>query len=321
MSQLHVIFGTGPLGKHTATELLKRGERVRLINRSGHADGLPSGAELVRGDASNPEIARQLTAGASVVYQCAQPAYGRWAEEFPALQQSVLEAAAKTGARLVIADNLYMYGAPNGVPLREDHPYNATTKKGRVRATLATAALEAHRQGKLEVAILRGSNFFGPEDRVMFDLIFKPVLMGKSAQLLGRLDQPHTFTYAPDFGRALAAIGTSSTGFGRAWHVPSSAPVTQAEFLRILEGQLGGRAKRIVGSPLMLRLLGLFKPELNETVEMMYEWMQPFVMDSSAFTEALGLHATPLEAALRETLHWARGQIAVPATQLTARGA
>jgi nucleoside-diphosphate-sugar epimerase len=321
MSQLHVIFGTGPLGKHTATELLKRGERVQLVNRSGRTEGIPNGAELLRGDANDLETAQRLTVGASVVYQCAQPAYGRWAEEFPTLQRSILEATASAGARLVIADNLYMYGAPKGVPMREDHPYTATTKKGKVRAALATAALEAHRQGKLEVAILRGSNFFGPEDHVMFDLIFKPLLTGRSAQLLGRMDQPHTFTYAPDFGRALATIGMSDSGFGRVWHVPSNAPVTQNEFLQQLEAQLGSRAKRMVGSPLMLRFLGLFKPEFNETVEMMYEWMEPFVMDSTAFTQTFGLHATPLETALRETLGWAREQIAVPKAQLEAQRA
>ncbi len=310
---LHVIFGTGPLGKHAARSLLERGHSVRLINRSGNRDGLPQGAELVQGDASRPDEARALAVGASVVYQCAQPAYTRWAEEFPQLQASILEAATGAGAKLVVADNLYMYGPPNGTALREDHLYSATSKKGKVRAAMATTALQAHRTGKLEVALVRGSNFFGPEDRVMLDLIFKPAVTGKGLQLLGRLDQPRTFTYAPDFGHALADVGLAgSSVYGRAWHVPSSVPVTQAQLLETVERELGGKTKRLVAGPLMVRLLGLFKPDVAEMVEMMYEWTKPFVMDSGDFSRTFGWQATPLEIAVRETLLWARGQLAVP---------
>jgi nucleoside-diphosphate-sugar epimerase len=316
MSQ-HVIFGTGPLGKHTAKTLLERGHSVRLVNRSGNRDGLPDGAELVRGDASRPDQARKLTAGAAVVYQCAQPAYTRWAEEFPQLQASILEAATGAGAKLVVADNLYMYGPPNGTALREDHPYHATSKKGKVRAAMATTALQAHRAGRIEVALVRGSNFFGPEDHVMLDLIFKPAVTRKGLQLLGRLDQPHTFTYAPDFGRALADVGLAgNTAYGRAWHVPSNAPVTQAQLLEVIERELGGKTKRLVAGPLMVSLLGLFKPEVAEMTEMMYEWMKPFVMDSGDFSRSFGWGATPLETAVRETLEWARGQTAAKETVL-----
>jgi len=34
----HVIFGTGAIGLATFNALRRRGESVRLVNRSGHAD-------------------------------------------------------------------------------------------------------------------------------------------------------------------------------------------------------------------------------------------------------------------------------------------
>ena len=52
--ELHVIFGTGPLGKWTAQALLNMGKQVRLINRSGTVDDPPTGVEIVKGDARLP---------------------------------------------------------------------------------------------------------------------------------------------------------------------------------------------------------------------------------------------------------------------------
>src|SRR5215210_6916208 len=69
---LHVVFGAGPVGLAVADELAKRGGRVRLVNRSGRADA-PAGVEVVRGDASDPAFTREVSAGASVVYNALTP--------------------------------------------------------------------------------------------------------------------------------------------------------------------------------------------------------------------------------------------------------
>ena len=317
MNNQHLIFGTGPLGKSTGRTLLEHGQHVRMVNRSGKAEGLP-GIEIIKGDANDLEFTRNITQGIGTVYQCAQPAYHQWPVNFPRLQASILEGATANGARLEIADKLYMYGPPNGQPLREDHPYNTQTKKGLVRAEMARTALEAHKSGKAQVALVRGSNFFGPEDPTMSELIFRPALQGKAANLLGRLDQAHTFTYAPDFGRALATLGMVDSvleekTFGRAWHVPSPAAVTQAEFMRLLEVQLGRKVKSQVAGAAILRILGLFNPSMREAIEMLYEWNQPFEMDSSDFQRTFGLEPTPLKDAIQATLEWNRQQLALPA--------
>jgi nucleoside-diphosphate-sugar epimerase len=312
---VHVIFGTGPLGRSAAQELSQHGHRVRLVNRSGNANDLPAGTELIKGDANDPEFTRAVTQGASVVYQCAQPAYHQWAEHFPRLQQSILTGAAANGARLVIADNLYMYADTHGQPITESTPWQPHSRKGHVRAEMAQAALEAHRSGRVRVTIVRGSNFFGPHDQIMSNLVFKPALQGKTINLLGRLDQPHTFTYAPDFGRALARLGMvddalEASMYGRTWHAPSPEALPQAEFVRLLETALGRKVRTLVAGPPMVRLLGLFNPALRETAEMMYEWTRPFRMDSSDFQRTFNVKPTPLETAIHETLEWNRRQLA-----------
>jgi nucleoside-diphosphate-sugar epimerase len=310
MNDLHVIFGSGPLGKWTARELTNIGHRVRIINRKGSATDLPTSVEVVKGDAYDLEHNLDLTRGATSVYQCAQPAYHQWAGHFPRMQAAILEATARNGAKLVLAENLYMYGNPNGKALTETTPMIPTTQKGAVRLEMTRAAFAAHQAGRLRVTAARGSSFFGPDDPVNADLIFKPAIAGKTVNLIGRLDQPHTYTYAPDFGRALAILGTRNEADGRVWHVPSNAPVTQAEFIQALEAQLGTPIKKLAGGKLILSIMGLFNPSVREIIEMLYEFTQPFVMDSSAFQTTFAVIPTPLQDAIRATIEWNRAQTA-----------
>jgi nucleoside-diphosphate-sugar epimerase len=305
-SELHVIFGTGPLGKWTARHLLKQGYRVRLVNRSGQTPDLPAGAEIVRGDAYDRAQAAALVAGAAAVYQCAQPQYHEWVEKFPPLQESILAATTAAGAKLIVAENLYMYGDTHGQPMTESTPNNAHTRKGKVRQQMSAALMQAHQQGKVRVAMARGSDFFGPEDTVQSGFVYRPALAGKAVNQVGRTDQPHTFTYVADFGALLATLGTHDEALGEIWHVPSNAPVTQAELLAILSEALGKPVKTQVAGRFMLSLLGLFNPGAKEMVEMLYEFTQPFIMDSSKAQKAFGLRPTPLPEAVRATLDWCR---------------
>ncbi len=305
-NDLHVVFGTGPLGIWTARALLEQGLRVRMVNRSGRSAVAPAGAEVVGGDAYDVASTTALARGAAAVYMCAQPAYHQWEGNFPRMQAAVLEGAAAVGARLVAGENLYMYGDPEGLPLTEQSPYRAHTRKGRIRQAMTEALFAAHRAGRLPVASARASDFFGPHDPISTGLVYGPALAGGTLNLIGRLDQPHTFSYVADFGRALAVLGTRDEGLGRAWHVPSPAPLTQAELVALI-GEEAGRPLRARGSGrALLWLLGRFNPSVAETVEMLYEWERPFVMDSSAFTATFGLRPTPLREAVRASLDWAR---------------
>ena len=157
----HVIFGTGAIGLATLDALLRRGETVRMVNRSGSAP-VPDEVEVIGGDAADARFTIDVTRGAQVIYQTLNPPYSRWVEEFPALQAGVLAAAQAHGARLVSMENVYMYGRPAGRPLTETRDYAAHTKKGKLRAQMAAELLAAHQAGRVAVAIGRASDYFGP---------------------------------------------------------------------------------------------------------------------------------------------------------------
>src|SRR5690606_28994695 len=125
----HVILGTGAVGTALAHILTSQGTSVRAVNRSGARGDLPDTVELRQADLTDPAQASSVLTGADVTYQITQPAYHRWAQEFPALQAGIIDAAAKAGTRLVIADNLYPYGDHAGQPITERSAEQASTRK------------------------------------------------------------------------------------------------------------------------------------------------------------------------------------------------
>ena len=306
--QVHVVVGaTGGAGGALVSVLAGGGQRVRAVSRRPAAD-LPEGVEPLAADAADPAQTRTACRGATVVYHCAQPPYQRWAAQFPALTQSIAEAAAAAGARLVYADNLYAYG-PVGGALTEELPAWATTSKGRVRALMAERLLAAHRSGTLQVAIGRSSDYYGPggANSVVGDILFGAAVVGNRARWLGRLDLPHSLNDLPDVARALLILGARPEALGEVWHLPAAEPLTGRQFVDLIAGALGRPVKVRATSRLALRIAGVFDPRARESAEMLYQWERPFVLDASKFQRAFGpLEPTPHPQAVTTTVAWFR---------------
>jgi nucleoside-diphosphate-sugar epimerase len=304
----HVVIGAGGgTGSAVVRELAGRDLRVRAVTRSGNADA-PEGVEQVAVDVGSPEGARQACEGAAVVYHCAQPPYTKWAELFRPMTDAILAGAAAAGAKLVFADNLYVYGPPDG-PMTEDTPQRAQGKKGRVRIDMATALLGAHADGRLRITIGRASDYYGPRGTTstVGDNIMKPLLTGERVRWLGSLDQPHTLNYLVDMARSLVTLGERDEADGQVWHLPAAEPVTGRQFLELLF-DVAGRAPKIgVASRPVIRIGGLFKPLLRELNETLYQFERPFISDASKFQAAFGpFEPTPHRRAVSRTLDWFR---------------
>lgn len=296
----HVVLGAGPVGRAVVAALVARGIEPVVVTRSGAA--VPGAVPRVA-DVTDPAQAAAALAGAEVVFQCAQPAYHRWPQEFPALQAGIVDAAAATGALLVVAENLYGYGPHDG-PLTEDLPLAATTRKGRVRARMWEDLEAAHRSGRLRVVAGRASDFFGPgvEGSAVGDRFFGPIVRGKAAEAAGDPDRRHTYTYVGDFGEALVRLSETPATWGRAWHVPNAPTVTTRE-LAARAAALAGTAPRLrTFTRWQVRLVGLVVPPVREMVEMLYEFEEDFVVDHSAYAALCGDHATPLDESLAATV-------------------
>ena len=228
---LHVIVGKGPVGMTTAAELVARGHEVRVLSRSGGQS--TAEVEHRQVDATDAEALTAAARGAAALYNAVNPAYHRWATDWPPVAAALLAAAERTGAVLVTMSNLYGYGRPSG-PMTPETPLAATDVKGRVRIRMWTDALAAHEAGRVRVTEARAADFVGPQvpaDHSHLTRQLPALRRGRRAWVIGDPDVPRSWAYLPDVAATLATLGTDERALGRAWHVPSTPPRSQRQAL------------------------------------------------------------------------------------------
>ncbi len=294
---MQVIVGSGAIGSHVARILVERGEQVRIITRGGSGPESPR-VERVAADASDARRLIELTRDAEVIYNCANPKYTEWADKWFPMNNAMIAAAKASGAVYAITGNLYGYGPQTDGRMTENTPLTAVGRKGRIRIKMWQDALA----GGVRTIEARGSDYVGAGAASVFSLVLLPAIQkGRSAWGPADMDMPHTFTYTGDMARTLVTLARDERAWGRAWHVPSPAPIT----IR----QLAARYCEVAGVPqvkvhslprFVTRAAGLVVPMAREVAEMDYQFYAPFHMDSTHTERTFDLAPTDLDVALRE---------------------
>ncbi len=314
----YVVTGAGPVGWTIAEQLARRGNTVRILTRSGSGPDHP-GVERLRVDASDAAALPGALAGAEAVFHCIHgSAYtaAAWRQELPAAEATVLEAAGRQGAVVVFPESLYSYSRPDAV-MAEDSERAADSGKRGVRTDLLTARAASATATVSVVA----SDFFGPRVRTAHvgERMIPALLRGKSIQLIGSPDVPHSFTYVPDLAAAMIAAADLPRTPDRVLHAPTLPPLTQRALVEALAASAGVRVPTLRGTPgWLIRGVAAVVPSMREFAEMTYQFDRPFVMDSSASEQLLGLAPTALAVALADTLQWWGEELALPASRASA---
>jgi nucleoside-diphosphate-sugar epimerase len=293
---LHVVVGAGAVGSAIALQLAARGEQVRLVSRRGSGPE-HAAIERARADATDADGLSALAAGAAVLYNCANPQYHRWLVDWPPLAAALLTAAERSGAVLAVASNLYGYGPVDG-PITDETPLAATHPKLRVRADLWREALRLHEARRLRVVEVRASDYI--EANSILSFLTKALRAGKRALVPGALDVPHSWTTIRDVATTLTTLAVDERAWGKAWLVPTNPPLTVRELTTRFAALNGLPAPKLstVPAPLFWAA-GVFDPLLRELRATRYQFMKPFVIDSSVTERTFGLRPSDLDAALR----------------------
>jgi len=304
MSQHHVIVGAGPVGRHVATLLTERGDRVTVVTRSGRDTGLP-GVQHVALDASDATALTRVTEGAAVLHNCANPGdYTQWERVWPPLADALLTTAERTGATYAITGNLYPYGPVDG-PMHPGLPDAATDHKGVLRARLWADARAAHEAGRLRAVEVRAADYVGPGigDNGHVTRVLPAALRGRAVTMIGRTDLPHSFTDVLDVARTLVAAADDQGSHGRTWIVPSNEPRSQRQAVTEMLATAGRPPVTVRRLPVgVLRALGLVAPMTRELAEMGYQWTAPYVVDDRESRTRFGIEPTPWDEVCRRTV-------------------
>ena len=173
--------------------------------------------------------------------------------------------------------------------MTEATPYQPCSRKGEVRARIATQLMEATKRGELQALIARSADFYGPECRTSVVNLLVVDRLAKGAPALWMMNDnvPHSLTWTPDAARGVVLLASRADAWGQVWHLPTAAPaLTGREIVAAAAQALGVPARhRTVGRGL-LRVLGLFNADLRASLEMLYQNEFPYVFDATKFHAA-----------------------------------
>src|SRR5882762_8466912 len=159
-----ILGANGAIGSELVKELTTRNESIRLVSRDPKL--VPGVAEAVAADLSNLDDTVKAVSGSRVAFLLAGLKYDLnvWRELWPRIMHNAIEACKRSNSRLVFFDNVYMYGKVNGA-MTEETPFQPCSRKGEIRAQIATTLLNEIKAGNLSALIARAADFYGPNVR------------------------------------------------------------------------------------------------------------------------------------------------------------
>jgi nucleoside-diphosphate-sugar epimerase len=306
-----VLGARGLIGGAVVRRARLGGHQVRAVVRPGRETrGFPAGIEVISADLGSRESVVEAVRGTDVVVHAANVPYPEWPRFVPLFAENALAAAEASGATLVFPGNVYVYGRPRSRPVKEDHPQEPHTVKGRIRRDVERRLLQAHQDGRVDLVLPRFPDVYGPGGmHADFRPVFEGAVSGKPCRWPLDADALHEFILNDDAAEAILKLIRTPAAHGRAVHVPGPRPIVSRDFIRLAYAAAGTGEPfvRVFGRG-MYRLVGLFNPQARAAYEMAYLFDDPILLDGSLYGSLTDSPhpATPYEEGVRRTLEWFR---------------
>lgn len=308
MSKVALFGAAGVIGQSIATALSGKGRPYRVVGRTETSlrktFGADPLAEIVTWNPDLPASVQAASTGVETLIYMVGVNYWQF-ELHPELMRKTLAGAIAAGVKnIILIGTVYPYGMAKANPVREDHPREPHTFKGRMRKEQEDLLMQAHAEGRINATVLRLPDFYGPGvEASLLHRAAKAAVHGGTADMVGPIDRPHEFVFVPDVGPVVAKLVDTSAAFGKIWNFAGSGAITQRDLVSEMERQTGAKLKLRVAGKTMLRLIGLFNPFMREMVEMNYLMTDPVIMDDSALQKLIGpIRKTPYAEGIRQTL-------------------
>jgi nucleoside-diphosphate-sugar epimerase len=298
----------GAIGQSIAAALRAAGRPYRVVGRSrdslSRAFGQDPRAEIVTWNPDDPASVREAARGVGTIVYLVGVDYWKFALHPELMAKTLAGAEAEGVARMLLIGTVYPYGRPRTERVREDHPREPHTFKGRMRKEQEDLLLAADRAGRIKGAVLRLPDFYGPGvDKSFLHAAFVAARTGGTANMLGPLDRPHEFVFVPDVGPVVLRLLETPGTWGQVWHLAGAGVTSQQAMVDEIGRQAGRPVKVRAAGKRLLRVMGLFSPLMREMVEMHYLLTEPVILDDARLQKLIGpLAKTPYAEGVRRTL-------------------
>jgi nucleoside-diphosphate-sugar epimerase len=307
MASYLVTGGAGFIGSHLAEELLRRAQRVRVVDSliTGKRRNLDHlhGVEFIEGDLAEPDVAARAVAGMDyVLHQAAIPSVPRSVKDPVTSNRAnvdaslnVLVAARDAGVRrLVYAGSSSAYGDTPTLPKREDMPPNPLSPYALQKLVAEQYCQMFTRLYGFEAVTIRYFNVFGPRQDPgspysgVISLFSTALLEGRQPIIYGDGGQTRDFTYIANVVDGVLRACEAPQASGEVINVATGGRVSLNELLRTMN--------RIVGTD----IAAIYKDPREGDV-------RDSQADIAKARRLLGYAPTvDLEDGLRRTLDWCR---------------
>ncbi len=297
-----ILGAGGAIGSELVKQFSRTSSRVRLVGRNPKL--VPGATEMVTADVTDLDQTVRAVSGSDVVHLLVglKYDYAVWRELWPKIMRNAIEACKRANAKLVFFDNVYMYGKVAG-KMTEETPFNPCSRKGEIRARIATELLNEIKAGNLTALIARSADFYGPDARTSAAnlLAFDKLAKGERAAWLVNDSVGHSYTFTPDAARSLVLLSETETAWNQTWHVPTAPdPPTGKEFIALAAQAFGVPPRHRVLNRPMLKVAGWFDRTIAESYEMLYQSESEYLFDSTKFAKAFQFEATAYAEGVRE---------------------
>ena len=290
-----ILGSGGAIGIPLAKELKNFTNKIRLVSRNPKR--VNDTDELFPLDVNDLSQLSGAIEGSEVVYVTIGFEYNFkvWQKTWPPFIKAVIQACQKHRAKLVFFDNVYMY-AESAIPfMTEESLLLPPSRKGAIRKEIYEMIASEVEKKSLTALVARAADFYGPDNKnsMLGVMVAKNFLAGKKAQSFGNIDKIHTYTYTPDAAKATALLGNTPDAFNQVWHLPTTnEQITSRQWIELFARELGVEPRIQHISNWLLHLLGVFIPMMREFPEMMYQYEQDYVFNSSKFEKRFGKMVT-----------------------------
>jgi UDP-glucose 4-epimerase len=268
MATYLITGGAGFIGSHLADRLLALGHRVIVLD--DFSTGNPRNIAHLRGHAGfechadtvlNRPLLAELIGRSDGVFHLAAAVGVRLVVEHPVRTietnvegtKRVLELAARSGTRVLIASSSEVYGKSPKVPLREDDELvlgNTSTGRwgyGCSKALGEYLALAYAREERLPVTVMRLFNACGPRQTARYGMVVptfvRQALSSRPITVFGDGEQRRCFCYVGDIVEALAEVIEQPRAIGSVFNVGSNEEVTIGELAERVKSLADSRSE------------------------------------------------------------------------------